>query len=635
MSIKTITTHGYTTETPSKLDVKLGGLLLVIGQNEAKLYTKLLSGKVVLIGEGVSKIADLLDVNLSQAQDGSYLTKQGDTYIATKLLGSISSLTDVEFENSVNGEYARYDDITKSYVNYAPQYKFSDLTDVDVPDSQSSDNSLNDHVVRYNADTNTFTLTARRNNVTELNDVSISEPEYYELLMYDPEADIWTNLPLSIERDPDPKLGANLNAQGNTINNTSYRAKSILADEFTLNLSYSESDYFVVEGLPDNIQSQCIINPTFPDSKVNTTSIMTIELRQDSGNLLIGGLENVIYEDGKPFSLSGEGKTDIISITHVKQQRDGQLSETYNYVNAVALNVAEAGLGGNPSYRYDKNRYPETQVFNPSELYDDFYELVEILLNFEYEKASDKAWHEDKACRIDDVGVVIVPTTTHTINQLSTGKFYYGIEDFVGEFPTEVSAYNWSVGAGDEISLDSDWTLEFFIQYPDTDMYESNSTISHDYFSSPELTVRYSGSIDTSQSTELTVEHNGISLVYLNAFRYFKYQNNRYIHIAVVKNGTTLYTYVDGIYQVPQNLSNATSTSTITISSASLSLRGSVNSLRLTNGIARYTENQVPIPSMRFGLVGGYFNPLETQVHDLMYNISQLDIDPIAEQMFS
>ena len=636
MSIKAIATHGFTTETPSKLDVKIGGLLLVVSETEAKLYTKLLSGKVVTVGEGVSNIADLLDVDLSQATEGSFITKQGDKYIATSLLGSISSLVDVEIAVPSNGQYMRYDSVTASFINYKPEYVFSEIVDVDVPAFNESVPGLNNHVLTYKSDTSTYVLEPRRNNITDLDDVSLSDNESYELLMYDPAQSKWANLPLKIERDPAPALGNTLDAGGFTIDNAGYRLKNITANLFSIDLPYSEADYYVVNGLPSGTQPQCILNPTFTSAKDNTISVMTLELRQGTGNLLIGGLTNVIYEDGKPILLSGAGKIDLVTITHVRKRNTvGSALEIYNYITATALNVAAAGEGGAESYRYDKNRYPDTQIFNPSRLYDDYYELVATLLNFEAEVASGKAWQLDKASRVDALEEEIVPTITHNVNQLATGRFFYGIEDFVAEFPTPTSTYSWSVDVADKIVLDGDWTLELFVQYEDTEMYESDTAIAHSYFNSPNLAVSYGGTVDTSQDTWLEVRHNTTVIRYPNAFRYFKYQNNRYIHIAVVRAGSFITLYVDGIAQVPVSASTVTITSSIDISEYEVSLKGSVNSLRLTAGKARYLENMKPIPSMRFGLVGGYFNPLEAQVHDLMNNIAELDSDPIAEQMFS
>ena len=126
-----------------------------------------------------------------------------------------------------------------------------------------------------------------------------------------------------------------------------------------------------------------------------------LEIRQDTGSIVLGNLENVKYEDGKPFRLSGAGKTDLITITQIKtQQSPSSTVITTTYVTVNALNLAAVGQGGVASWRYDKNRYPFVQEFSIANRYDDYYDYVESLLTFEPEVSTSKTWLEDKAIRI-------------------------------------------------------------------------------------------------------------------------------------------------------------------------------------------------------------------------------------------
>lgn len=608
--------HKFSSESPLPHEIAVGELVLQLFKDEAVLYTKSINGSVIELGKGALNFEDLEDVDLTNLKEGSFLIRQGGKFVASNFIGSITNLSDVEINNPQEGDYIRYDPIYLSFRNFAPSYNLFQLLDVDIPDATVYAESLgmNDQTLYYDHPSGKFKVRDRRKLLDQLDDVAISYTENNQLLQLDTDG-IWKNMDLAIVRDTSPALGGHLNASGYHIIDSSYRLNTLVCDTPIANINYSDGDYWILQGVPSGINEQCIVNINFSSLATNTVGIMMLEIRQDTGNILIGGLTNIQYEDGKPMQLSGVGKTDLFTLTVKK------VGATYTtYITATALNLNTLGNGGVPSYRYDKNRYPEVQIFEAPKLYDDYFEYVQLLLNFEAETSTDRLWYEDKS---DSYHLVTTSATQKAID-----IYTYGLQEYVADFLT-VSNNILIDGASIDsptIALEAPFTFECFINHPFNNEY-INTGMSHVLFRNHDDTfmVKYIGDIDTDQDTyiELTIHDNTIR--YHNAYNYFRDKNNKYVHIAVVRN-TDVRLFIDGIKQVGIIDTGAINIlDDITIENADITgFKGLLNTVRLTS-YARYTNN-FQIPDMRFGLVGGANDILEAQVFDTyMYLDKELE----------
>lgn len=612
--------HYEGNELPEPRDINLGELVVQYsntnGVNEAKLFSKNTDGKVLEIGKGVKSIYDLRDIDFTNLKDGSFIVKQGDKFICISQVGSISSLVDVEVTNPEDGDYLRYDSNFLAFINTKPSYNLFQLLDVDILDSTVDDTGLQDNqVLYYDHDSKKFKTRNRINTINELEDVKITninsnEPKI-QILTFDNELELWTNKPLKIENDLTPKLGGNLNSQGNYIKNNSYRLLRKVANVPILECRYEDGDYFVIEGVTTEVNNQCIIAPKFSNVKADTTAIMMLEIRQSTGIILIGGLVNSKYEDGKPILLSGNSKTDLVTITHQKYTLENVVNEV-NYITLAALNLASLNQGGVSAERYDKSRYIGSQLFNKPEIYDTYMEYVELLLTFEDELSTNKDWKADKSY-YNNISI------TSNQTQYTSNYYVFGLLDKASESNSYTEIINFTTTSN--IVLDEDFTYEFFILYKDLDDFISNTTITHTYlntFISPTSTtsnlyLKYIGNITTTnQDTELELKVGNSIFTYENAYVYFKYNLGKYIHIAVVREGLDIRLYIDGILQTPNNGVSPITISNITINRGSISQKGVINSVRLSK-ICRYKTN-FTIPNLRFGLISGYGDVLSSQV---------------------
>lgn len=605
--------HSFTSSTlPSSQDLKVGELAVQVLDKIGILYTKDMAGNIIELGKGATKFADLEDVDLTNAKEGSFFKVENGKFVASNTIGNISFLSDVEINNPQAGQYLRYDPTYLAFRNFTPTYNLYQLLDVEVanPTSESASLTQNNQVLYYNHADGKFKTRPRINLLEGLDDVSLSTQEYSQLLMLDSD-NVWKNMDLHIVRDNSPTLANNLNANGKQIRNSTYRVQTVIADATTKTLDYATGDYFIVEGVSLETNTQCILLPVF-NIPNNSTAVMVVELRQNTGALLIGGLTNIKYEDGKPLRLSGNGRTDIITIIYQKKN-----TEVTTYITASALNMATLGNGGAPSYRYDKNRYPDVQLYGTPNRYDSYFNYVQLLLNFESELASGKDWYEDKSNNNLD--------TTVTATQLAIPVYTFGLQESVADFIDYTNSI--TVSATTPITLDGDFTYEFYIRYPlDSDFY-SNSLTDHIYFTNDDSTfvLTYTGSIGVRQDTILTLKIGSTEYTYNNAFRYFQYQNDRYVHIAVVRKGVEVLFFVNGVYQNPITYVDDDPATEIIIDAATINLKGYLNSVRLTS-YARYENNFIP-PSMRFGLTGGAEDILGAQVFDYYMNIGEKELE--------
>lgn len=310
-----IVKHSFTSTPPTAQQVMVGELVLRIYNQKATLFTKDENGNIIELGEGIFKFADLEDVDVTNLTEESFFVYRSGKFTATTQIGGLSSLSDVEISNPQAREYLRYDSLTESFRNYDPSYYLADLTDVEAaaPGDEDASSLQNDQVLVYDHPEGKFKPRPRRNLINELDDVEVvPPPTATQVLTYDSDG-IWKNMNLKIERDPNPKLGADLDADGYSIVNSTYRVKKIVGLDPIYPVPYREGDYWVVKGLDSGVNPQCVLDlQIFP--KPGTTAIMMLEIEQGTGNILIAGVENIQYEDGKPISLSGAGKTDLVTI---------------------------------------------------------------------------------------------------------------------------------------------------------------------------------------------------------------------------------------------------------------------------------------------------------------------------------
>lgn len=630
-------THAFANRLPSREELVVNKLAISFFSNSNPiLYTKTFNGEVLEIGKGVTKLSELEDLDLSNATEGAFLVKVDGRYIASKFIGDISYLSDVELVSPViANQYLRYNSLLGAYSNYYPSYYLYQLADVEVADPFNYTESIaqGNQVLYYDHATTTYKTRPRTNLINELADVQIAPSENtFQILALDPADGIWKNSDVKIEYDPAPSLANNLDAKGYRVINSSYKLNSLLCDAPIKDLEYSLGDYWILQGVPSSTVNQCIVNINL-NTRANSTTVLVLEVRQNTGTILFGNLVNVKYEDGKMLRLSGAGRTDLITITQTSTLPVGQTAPTITtYITSSALNLSTLGNGGVPAFRYDKNRYPYTQEFRLPSRYDDYFDYVESLLTFEPEVSTSKTWLEDKACRLSVTGVLLDTTVSTTGIQLGTDKYNLGIQESVLKLQEGIPIETVDIYASDNdyqyvradfdvpVVLDGVFTLEFFINYEAGKYKDTSSTTNtHYYFYNETATTANHLSIgyvpiytSTSQATSIEIKAGSTIVTLPNAYTYFVNKTeDYYTHIALQRLSSGVFElYIDGVLQT-MTLSSG---NTFTINSFVSALNGNLSSFRLTKGIARYTPNVSVTPNLRFGLVGGANDILDRQV---------------------
>lgn len=603
------------TSLPLPHEIAVGELVLALKDDVAVLYTKDFTGKVLEIGKGVQKFTELQDVNVTNAREGDFLVKQGNQFVAASQIGNLNRLSDVELSSPTSGQYLRYDSLKEAYVNASPDYALAQLTDVDLT------GLLTNQALYWDAPTGKWKPRNRLNLVNELDDVELIptagtalDPNRYQILSLDAGGTIWSNKDLQIVRDPAPTLGANLNANGNYFYNSFTNIGTVLGNAATVNLTYAVADYWIVTGLPLSTQTQCILLPQMSPAN-NQAAVMLIEIRQDTGQILIGGLTNVKYEDGKAIKLSGAGKTDIITI--LVQNINGVI---ITYVTATALNIAALGEGGIPAWRYNIVD-SQVQLLATPKLYDDYFKYVKLLLNFEAQTSRNKLWYEDKSTISNPVAIL-------GVIQQDTDITTFGIPNKIAEFDNNIDTI--TITPASTINVTADFTFEFYLQYQDTSFYESAATITHKYFDSTNFSIKYTGQLTTTtQNLTLTILIGANTYRFDNANRLFRYQNSRYIFFSVTRVGTSIKVHCDGqLLTEKVGLIIDSGITNLAISSATISMIGRLDSVRLTVGKGRYTDAVYQPPAMRFGLLGGLEDVVASQSFNYFHR-------SIGNQIFS
>ncbi|UQS94883.1 botulinum neurotoxin type B [Pseudanabaena phage Pam2] len=600
---------------PAPHEIAVGELVLALKDEQAVLYTKDFTGKVLEIGKGVQKFTELQDVNVTNAREGDFLVKQGNNFVAASQIGNLNRLSDVEINSPATGQYLRYDSLKEAYVNASPTYALSQLTDVDLTGLTTN------QVLYFDTPSGKWKPRPRLNLVNQLDDVELTptagtelDPHRHQILSLDVNGTVWSNQDLQIVRDLNPTLGASLNANGNYFYNSFTNVGSVVANASTVNLPYATADYWIVTGVAVETQSQCILLPQISPA-TNQAAVMLIEIRQNTGQILIGGLTNVKYEDGKAIKLSGNGKTDIITV--LVQNINGTIT---TYVTATALNLAALGQGGIPAWRYGISDN-QTQLLAAPKLYDDYFKYVKLLLDFEAQTWRSKLWYEDKSS-------LSVPVAILGVTQQDTDITTFGIPNKIAEFDNSIDTI--TITPVSTINITADFTFEFYLQYQDTAFYESATSITHKYFDSTNFKINYTGQLTTStQNLTLTLVIGTNTYTFENANRLFRYQNSRYIFFSVTRVGTSIKVHCDGqLLTEKTGFAVDSPVTNLAISSATISMIGRLDSVRLTVGKGRYSDAVYQPPAMRFGRLGG----LEDVVHSQSFNYFHRSI---GNQIFS
>ena len=612
----TILKHTLNNESPpAPHEIAVGELVLAIKDEQAVLYTKDFTGKVFEIGKGVTSFSELQDVNVTNARDGDFFVKQGNEFTAASQIGNLNRLSDLEINSPTNGQYLRYDSLKEAYVNASPSYALSQLTDVDLT------GLTNNQVLYWDSIAARWKPRARLNLVNQLDDVELTptagtelDPHRHQILSLDAAGTVWGNQDLQIVRDPNPTLGASLNANGNYFYNSFTNISAVVGNAPTVNLPYATADYWIVTGVAVETQPQCILLPQISPAN-NQAAVMLIEIRQNTGQILIGGLTNVKYEDGKAIKLSGNGKTDIITV--LVQNIGGTLT---TYVTATALNIAALGQGGIPAWRYGIVDN-QAQLLAAPKLYDDYFKYVKLLLDFEAQSWRSKLWYEDKSN-------LSVPVAILGVTQQDTDITTFGIPNKIAEFDNSIDTI--TITPVSIINITADFTFEFYLQYQDTAFYESATSITHKYFDSTNFKLSYTGQLTNStQNLTLTLIIGANTYTFENANRLFRYQNSRYIFFSVTRVGTSIKVHCDGqLLTEKTGFAIDSPVTNLAISSATISMIGRLDSVRLTVGKGRYSNAVYQPPAMRFGRLGG----LEDVVHSQSFNYFHRSI---GNQIFS
>jgi hypothetical protein len=627
MSSKTVIKHTFSNEPPTPASLQVGELGLQIYNKQAKLFTKDGNGQIIQLGEGISNFSQLHDIDLTNLQEESFFIYRDGKFIASNSIGTLTNLSDVEISDPQSGEYLRYDEITESFINIQPSYSLSDLVDVEVADISNSTESSNqdNQVLIYSHELGKYITADRRNLINQLDDVEITASTNSAQILTRDEDGVWKNMDLHIERDISPKLGNHLNAQGFSINNSSFKVVTLTADQAIVDVNYTAGDYFIVNGVSDTVCPQCVLQVNITPLQ-GTSAICMLEVRQSTGAILIAGLSNIHYEDGRPIQLSGNGKIDLITIL---------VQEGRTYITANALNLAINGLGGEPAYRYDKNRYPEVQVFDRADLYDNYFDYVRLLLNFEVESSTGRLWYQDKSdFYVEDTDSYLLNTVTTNTTQLATDKYTFGLQEFVAHFLDTSKSVQ--VSFEETVSLAGDFTLELYISFDRKLDYFSSSALSYWLFRNQDdsLYLKYYGSSDISQGIYFELKLGTSTFTFNNAYTYFSNREKLQVHLALVRKGDVVTLFVDGINQNP--ISNTTNSESIDLDSLDIILKGNINSIRLTDGVARYEDNFIPIDP-RLGLLAGDGTVHDRIIFNTIYNVGDYPTnadDYIASQMF-
>lgn len=345
-----ILSHSFTDELPQPESLAIGELCLALDNDArtAKLYTKSPEGNVLEIGAGANKLADLLDVDVSNARTGSFFIRSGEGYVASDFIGSINILSDIELNDVRSGQYLRYDELTASFKNYYPSYSIFELLDVEITEEPED---INNHVLYYDYPSGKFKMRPRTNYIDELVDVDVSSETGAYRILVKKEDGLWRDSELKIEYDTAPTLSANLNANGYALQNSTYRVNRVVANQPIVNIDYNLGDYWIVEGVSAEVCPVCLLN-IIAEPRDGGAILIMLQITPGTGIINIGGFSNAKYEDGKFLQFSGVGKTDLISCLVV--------SNSNADIRTINSNVSET----NKIYPYTYFKYPTTPAGN-------------------------------------------------------------------------------------------------------------------------------------------------------------------------------------------------------------------------------------------------------------------------------
>ena len=202
---------------------------------------------------------------------------------------------------------------------------------------------------------------------------------------------------------------------------------------------------------------------------------------------------------------------------------------------------------------------------------------TQLLLNFTNAGIIDSTAKND----LITVGGAQISTTQ---SKFGGSSMYF---DGTGDYLTSASDSNFDFGSGD-------WTIECWL-------YINTAKTYNGYYGKRQaggfgLTLQ----IDSSGTLSISASTSGSSWALAGASLGSGYSASAWMHVAVVRSGTTITGYRNGVNTGTQTLSGSIFVATgypATIGSANdtnQEFNGYIDDLRITKGIARYTTNFTP-----------------------------------------
>ena len=595
----------FTNNPPNANQIKFGSLAIC----KNKIYTKGVDNNVIEICKNINRLEDLEDVKINNPQNNQVLQYNNGFWENRFFTYSFSNFVDAEFKNLQNNQTIIYDATTETFRNGQISYRLRDLLDFNKPlNFESNPNDYDDYILSFNSAINKFELVQKNNRFSLLEDVVIN-PDVPFGVIKSFDGFTWTNSKFQIQDDTNPTLGGNLNANFKCLLNQKYKSTTLIVSLPQHFISYEESEYWRIIGT----NQDTILAISLPSNITDSVVHLLLEITPSTGLIQIGNLDNVVYSDGRPIQLSGNGKTDIISIT---------VTSTSTIITMVARDLQPANTNSELN-NYDKNRYPDSQNFTLPVVFDNFFNQTRLLLTFE--STNNTLWYENKTR--DNITVTLINVTERVTDIYNLNK-----RESVAYF-NDADTSTLIATFSEDLSLDGDFTYEMFVQYEigsslnngiNQTLFNFNNTLILEYIG----VVNFTNFSNTTK-LKLTINTNVYEIP--NALLIFKNALNYYFHIALVRLNDVIYLMLDGIkiLEIPNN--EIFTVNKLTISN----LRANINSVRLTTK-ARYDKNLITLPNMKFPLLGVFEGDklFEDIVMNKWYFMGEIE-NPIAYMMYT
>jgi len=194
----------------------------------------------------------------------------------------------------------------------------------------------------------------------------------------------------------------------------------------------------------------------------------------------------------------------------------------------------------------------------------------------------------------------------HTVSangdaQIDTAQYKFagasGLFDGSGDFLEIPDSDDWNFGAGD-------FTMDFWVRFNDTD----SENYFYNQYTGPSDNVRFS--LSPTNNLIFRSKSSGEEQAYY--YYNWTYSTGVWHHIALVRNGSNLYLFIDGDSKTWTDIYTAINTNTLPDVSAELKigeyLNGWIDELRVSKGVARWTSNFTPPADGYEGHIDGSYS---------------------------